>query len=59
MADCDNSETRHKTLEEIARDFGDKVVTLSENEVTAEQTVFEQKGASSHIEGPDLASKIV
>lgn len=44
------SETRNKTLEEIASAFGDKVVTLTEREIFAEQTVFEGKAATGHIE---------
>ncbi|KAF7346170.1 putative MFS monosaccharide transporter [Mycena sanguinolenta] len=43
-------ETRHKTLEEIAASFGDKVVTITEKEVNAEQSVFEDKGMSEHVE---------
>lgn len=43
-------ETRHKTLEEIAAAFGDKVVTLTENDVVAEQTVFEEKDKDRHLE---------
>lgn len=44
------SETRHKTLEEIAAAFGDKVVTLTERDLAVEQTVFEGKAATRHIE---------
>lgn len=43
-------ETRHKTLEEVAAAFGDKVVTLTENDVVAEQTVFEEKDKDKHWE---------
>lgn len=43
-------ETKMRTLEEIAAAFGDKVVTLTENEVVAEQTVFEEKTKASHVE---------
>ncbi|KAK4498178.1 hypothetical protein PRZ48_010835 [Zasmidium cellare] len=43
-------ETRHKTLEEIASAFGDKVVTLTERDLAVEQTVFEGKAATGHIE---------
>ncbi|TKA73861.1 hypothetical protein B0A55_04476 [Friedmanniomyces simplex] len=43
-------ETRHKTLEEIAAAFGDKVVTLTEIEIAREQTVFEEKAAMGHVE---------
>lgn len=44
------SETRHKTLEEIASAFGDKVVTLTDRDLAVEQTVFEGKAAAGHIE---------
>lgn len=43
-------ETKKKTLEEIAAAFGDKVVTLTENDVAAEHTVFEEKARAGHIE---------
>lgn len=43
-------ETRHKTLEEIAAAFGDRVVTLTDRELTEEQAVFEQKLATDHVE---------
>ncbi|KAJ6508944.1 MFS transporter [Mycena sanguinolenta] len=43
-------ETRHKTLEEIAASFGDKVVTITEKDVNAEQSVFEDKGMTEHVE---------
>lgn len=43
-------ETKKKTLEEIAAAFGDKVVTLTENDVAAEQTVFEGKVKVDHID---------
>ncbi|KAK1813987.1 hypothetical protein LTR12_011586 [Friedmanniomyces endolithicus] len=43
-------ETRHKTLEEIAAAFGDKVVTLTEIEIAQEQTVFEEKATMGHVE---------
>ncbi|KAF7197512.1 Sugar transporter STL1 [Pseudocercospora fuligena] len=36
-------ETRHKTLEEIAAAFGDRVVTLTERDMTAEETTFDSK----------------
>ncbi|KAK5678878.1 hypothetical protein LTS10_008533 [Elasticomyces elasticus] len=43
-------ETRHKTLEEIAAAFGDKVVTLTDVEIAREHNVFEAKAAASHVE---------
>ncbi|KAK0301140.1 hypothetical protein LTS00_000289 [Friedmanniomyces endolithicus] len=43
-------ETRHKTLEEIAAAFGDRVVTLTEIEIAQEQTVFEEKATMGHVE---------
>ncbi|KAK4903273.1 hypothetical protein LTR27_000201 [Elasticomyces elasticus] len=43
-------ETRHKTLEEIAAAFGDKVVTLTDVEIAREHSVFEAKAAAGHIE---------
>jgi hypothetical protein len=43
-------ETRHKTLEEIAAAFGDKVVEVGEREVEAEASVLEEKAGTRHIE---------
>lgn len=43
-------ETTHKTLEEIASAFGDRVVTLAETEVHAEQKAFESKAATERVE---------
>ncbi|KAK0927257.1 hypothetical protein LTR91_012963 [Friedmanniomyces endolithicus] len=43
-------ETRHKSLEEIAAAFGDKVVTLTEIEIAQEQMVFEEEAAMGHVE---------
>lgn len=45
-----NSETRHKTLEEIAAAFGDKVVEVGEGEVEAEGNVLEKKAGTRHVE---------
>lgn len=45
-----HSQTRHKTLEQIAADFGDKVVTLTDNDVAVEQTVFEDKAKADHMD---------
>jgi hypothetical protein len=44
------SETRHKTLEEIAAAFGDKVVEVGEREVEAEGNVLDEKAGARHIE---------
>ncbi|UJO21622.1 Sugar transporter STL1 [Fulvia fulva] len=43
-------ETKHKTLEEIAAAFGDRVVTLIDHEIIAEQAVFEGKTTTARIE---------
>jgi hypothetical protein len=43
-----SSETRHKTLEEIAAAFGDELVSLTERDVSAEANVFEEKAATGH-----------
>ena len=43
-------ETKRKTLEEIAAAFGDRVVTLTEQDVVAEHTVFEEKAKANHVE---------
>ncbi|WPH00512.1 putative MFS monosaccharide transporter [Acrodontium crateriforme] len=43
-------ETKNKTLEEIAAAFGDKLVTLTDNDYAIEQTNFEEKAAVSHVE---------
>ena len=43
-------ETRHKTLEEIAAAFGDKVVEVGEREVEAEGSVLEEKAEARHVE---------
>ena len=53
-------ETRHKTLEEIAAAFGDKVVTLTEIEIAREEAVFEEKAAAGagHVEHETLAAKV-
>ena len=57
IIDNQSSETKHKTLEEIAAAFGDRVVELTENDFTAEQTVFEEKAAAGHIEDSNNATK--
>ena len=43
-------ETKKKTLEEIAAAFGDKVVTLTENDIAVEQIMSEEKKDVEHIE---------
>ena len=43
----------NKTLEEIAAAFGDRVVSLTDRDLVAEQTVFEEKAAMSHVEKSD------
>ncbi|KAI5363954.1 Putative major facilitator, sugar transporter, major facilitator superfamily [Septoria linicola] len=43
-------ETRHKTLEEIAAAFGDRVVTLTDRDLTIEETAFESKDVDKRIE---------
>ena len=58
-ADNISSETKHKTLEEIAAAFGDKVVTLTEMDLATEQTVFEEKAAVGHVEVKDIANERV
>lgn len=40
------SETRHKTLEEIAAAFGDRVVSLSDSDLIRDQGI--SKGGSDH-----------
>lgn len=50
------AETRHKTLEEIASSFGDKVVEVNESDVSHEQAVFEKAGAG-HIEASSVPVK--
>ena len=45
-----HSETRQKTLEEVAAAFGDRVVTLTDTDLTAEERAFEGKGDEKRIE---------
>lgn len=47
---CHNSETKHKTLEEIAAAFGDKVVLITENDVAAEEVVLGDKMEEMQVE---------
>ena len=50
LTSFDHSETRHKTLEEIAASFGDKVVEVGDREVEAEGNVLEEKAGTRHVE---------
>lgn len=50
MANEIDSETRHKTLEEIAAAFGDKVIEVGDREVEAEGSVLEEKAGARHVE---------
>lgn len=50
VANTIHSETRHKTLEEIAAAFGDKVVEVGDREVEAEGSVLEEKAGARHVE---------
>lgn len=45
-------ETKNKTLEEIAAAFGDKVVTLTEQDVATETAVFKAKAKTEY--GEDI-----
>lgn len=44
------SETKQKTLEEIAAAFGDKVVLITENDVAAEEAVIGDKIEEMQVE---------
>jgi hypothetical protein len=44
------SETKKKTLEEIASAFGDKVVLVSDQDVAIEQAIMGDKSPSEHVE---------
>lgn len=52
-ADSIHRETKHKTLEEIAAAFGDKVVEVSAREVEAEAEVLDEKAGPRHVETKD------
>ncbi|KAK6402265.1 hypothetical protein LTR95_019091, partial [Oleoguttula sp. CCFEE 5521] len=43
-------ETRHKTLEEIAASFGDKVVEVGERDVLAERDILDEKAGIDRLE---------
>ena len=48
-----SSETKQKSLEEIAASFGDKVVLLTEMEVAVEATIQQNKGGADKLEVED------
>lgn len=54
-----NRETKHKTLEEIAAAFGDKVVLLTETDFAAEDEALDHKVDELRVEraegGPENA----
>lgn len=50
FADRSCSETKQKTLEEIAAAFGDKVVLLTDDDVAVEEAIFKDKGGAQHLE---------
>jgi hypothetical protein len=43
-------ETRHKTLEEIAAAFGDRVVEVGDRDVEADGSEMEEKADTRHVE---------
>jgi len=45
-------------LEEIAAAFGDKVVTLTEREMTIEEAIAEDKIVSEHVERVDDGKRV-
>lgn len=45
-------------MEEIAAAFGDKVVTLTEREWVAEETIAEEKIVSEHVEDVSANTKV-
>ncbi|KAK5257716.1 hypothetical protein LTR40_009333 [Exophiala xenobiotica] len=44
------SETKQKTLEEVAAAFGDKVVLVTENEIAVEDAVMQDKAGMMQVE---------
>ena len=52
-ADENRSETKQKSLEEIAASFGDKVVLLTEMEVAVEANIQQNKGGADKLEVED------
>jgi hypothetical protein len=48
-----HSETRHKTLEEIAAAFGDEVVIPDQNAVAAEAGIFKNTSRVGHAESAE------
>lgn len=49
----ENSETKQKTLEEIAAAFGDKVVLVTERDLAAEEAVMDAKVGAAEVELAD------
>jgi hypothetical protein len=45
------SETKKKTLEEIAAAFGDCVVDVEERDIAAEEAVMDAKVGAQHVDG--------
>ncbi len=52
------SETKKKTLEEIAAAFGDKVVPLDENDLATESAVVGDKLGAVQVESANTTSKV-
>lgn len=53
------SETKQKTLEEIAAAFGDKVVSLTESDIEVENAVMSDKVKAVQVEeGSPAAAKV-
>ena len=48
-----DSETKHKTLEEIAAAFGDRVVTLTDHEIIAKEDVLDSKASPEGFEAAE------
>ena len=48
------SETKQKTLEEIASAFGDKVVLVSDRDIINEQAILEGKAGFGHLESTSV-----
>ena len=44
------SETKQKTLEEVAAAFGDKVVLVTENDLAVEDAVMQDKAGTMQVE---------
>ena len=48
------SETKQKSLEEIASAFGDKVVLVSDRDIIDEQAILEGKAGFGHLESTSV-----